>query len=97
NDVFFDGQLEAGWDYQLAPLGVSVADLRRSQGNSIRIPLIHHDRKYGRPLDTDGNSHAQDGGIHGFGTETRRVELYSELLLRHGYDPLPNHNGTAAG
>lgn len=97
NDVFFDGQLEAGWDYQLAPLGVSVADLRRSQGNSIRVPLVHHDMEYGRPLDADGNSHAQGGAVHGFSTETRRVELYSELLLRHGYDPLPSHDDTAAG
>src|SRR5690606_40037093 len=26
--------------------------------------------------------------------ETLRVELYSELLHRHGYDPLPHHSGT---
>src|SRR5262249_46279659 len=30
-----------------------------------------------------------------FATKTRRVELYSERLLRHGYDPLPIHREPA--
>ncbi|ANN72612.1 molybdopterin-dependent oxidoreductase [Bordetella bronchialis] len=74
-DAFFGGSLERGWNHMLAPLGITVADLRRAEGG-MRVPLVHEDRKYTRT---------------GFATETRRVELYSEQLLRHGYDPLPGH------
>src|SRR5690606_32486747 len=30
-----------------------------------------------------------NGGLRGFATETRRVELYSEKMMRHGYSPVP--------
>lgn len=88
NDAFFDGQLEQAWNHQLSPLGITVQELRRD--GSTQLDLVHHDRKYALP--TVGS--ATDPGIPvvtGFATETRRVELYSERLLRHGYDPLPYH------
>lgn len=95
-DAFFDGQLEQGWNYQLAPLGITVADLRRRPDGSLHLPLAHHDRKYGRPVDSHGNID-DSCAVNGFETETRRVELYSERLLRHGYDPLPGHDDTGPG
>ena len=33
----------------------------------------------------------QNGVIRGFNTPTRKVELYSERLLDHGYAPLPDY------
>ncbi len=36
-------------------------------------------------------SRARTAAVAGFATPTRRVELYSELMLGHGYDPLPDH------
>ena len=94
-DVFFDGQLERGWDYQLSPLGVTVSELRRH--GSMRFPLEHHDRKYARPVLMDHTYSAENPAVNGFDTETRRVELYSELLFRHGYDPLPSHPESMPG
>lgn len=88
-DVFFDGELEQGWNHQLAPLGVTVDDLRRD--GSKQFALEHHDRKYARPVPAQDETHNPQH-INGFDTETRRVELYSEQLLRHGYDPLPYQN-----
>ncbi|CAM3426848.1 Molybdopterin oxidoreductase [Bordetella sputigena] len=86
-DQFFDGSLERGWDHMLAPLGITVADLRRAEGG-IRMPLAHRDRKY-------ADAASAPAEVTGFATETRRVELYSELLLRHGYAPLPAHREPA--
>lgn len=38
---------------------------------------------------------AGPAAVAGFATETRRVELYSERLLRHGHAPLPVHRDPA--
>lgn len=78
-DQMFGGDIEAGWRHRLAPLGIGLEELRaRPQGDG--FPLRRAYRKFAEPV---------DGGVRGFATETGRVELYSELLLRHGYDPLP--------
>lgn len=84
---FFDGSIEAAWEHVLEPLPFGVAELReRPEG--IRVPLERRFRKYAEPDDS--------GAAAGFATQTGRVELYSELLLRHGYDPLPGHVEPAA-
>ncbi|AWZ15259.1 molybdopterin-dependent oxidoreductase [Streptomyces sp. ICC1] len=80
---FFDGDVEAAWNWQLAPLGLTVAGLREQQGG-VRAPRELAYRKYAEP--TGG-----DGAVRGFGTPTGRVELYSERLLEHGYPPVPEH------
>lgn len=74
-ELFFDGDIEAGWNHQLRPLGVSVAELREKQ-SGVRIPLPRDYRKY---------------RTAGFATPTRRVEFYSEKLAAHGYSPVPEH------
>ncbi len=81
-EKFFGGDVEAGWQHVLDPLGITVAQLReRPEG--ISVPLTRRHRKYADPLPS--------GEVTGFGTETRRVELYSERLARYGYDPLPGY------
>lgn len=79
--LFFEGSLERAWDYQLAPLGLSVAQLRAQPDHSVRVPTEQVDQKYTRT---------------GFATPTRRVELYSERLMRHGYAPLPHYEAPAS-
>ncbi|WP_320775645.1 molybdopterin-dependent oxidoreductase [Streptomyces sp. CRN 30] len=79
---FFDGDVTAGWDHRLAPLGLSVAELRRRPGGH-RLPLPHAYRKFAR---TD-----EAGHVTGFATPTRRVELYSERLAAYGHSPVPEH------
>ncbi|MCP3465778.1 molybdopterin-dependent oxidoreductase [Bradyrhizobium sp. CCGUVB23] len=81
-DEFFGGDIQAGWNYQLAPLGVTVEELRRHP-EGLRFPQLLRHEKYALPQ--------QDGTVAGFATATRRVEIYSELMLEHGYAPLPGH------
>jgi len=80
-EKFFGGSIEAGWNHILAPLGFTVDDLRRNDNRVVR-PLKHRNRKY---------AEVKDDKVAGFATETRRVELYSEKLLRYGYSALPFH------
>src|SRR5699024_11338084 len=73
-DLFCNGKLEDAWNHQLEPLGITIEQLRAQPDHCLRITTQHRDKKY-----TEG----------GFQTQTRRIELYSEQLLRHGYAPLP--------
>jgi anaerobic selenocysteine-containing dehydrogenase/ferredoxin-NADP reductase len=73
--AFFDGNVDAGYNYLLEPLGLTVDDLRAQPGG-IRVPLQKEFQKYRRI---------------GFPTQTGRAELYSELLLRNGYPAVPHY------
>lgn len=64
-DSLFGGDIVAGWNHQLAPLGVSVDDLRE-RPDGIRFPQSFAYRKFVAPV--------EDGTICGFQTPTRRVE-----------------------
>jgi anaerobic selenocysteine-containing dehydrogenase len=80
-DHFWEGDIEAGYRYCLQPSGVSLDALRASPGG-VRVPLQTRYRKF---------SEQQDGRLRGFATPTRKIELYSETLLQHGYSPLPHY------
>lgn len=74
-DQFFGGSIEAGWNYQLEPLGVTVQDLRaRPEGLRFGQPFRHE--KYAPEPGRDT--------APGFATPSRRVEIYSESLARLG-------------
>jgi anaerobic selenocysteine-containing dehydrogenase len=75
---FWDGDIEAAFRHQLEPSGVTIEQLRERPGG-IQLPLETHYRKYAA---TDG-----DGPV-GFRTPSGRVELYSEVMLDHGYTPM---------
>lgn len=78
-EEFFGGEIDSGWNHMLRPLNLTVARLReRPEG--IRIPLTTQFRKYALP---------HGATVRGFETQTRRVEIYSELLQRHRYEPVP--------
>ena len=77
---FFGGDVQAGWNHTLAPLGLTVEQLR-AHPEGIRVPVAQHVRKYADTLD--------DGSVRGFATPSRRVEFYSPQLHRHGYAPVP--------
>ncbi|MFC6670002.1 molybdopterin-dependent oxidoreductase [Marinobacterium aestuariivivens] len=79
SELFFGGNLEAGWNWMLQPAGLDVERLRRHP-EGIRVPLTQRTRKYAEIL---------EGRVRGFDTPTGRVELYSETLLRNGQAPLP--------
>jgi anaerobic selenocysteine-containing dehydrogenase len=76
---FWEGDLEAAYRHRLDPSGLSLAALRQ-QPQGIRLPLQTRYRKFA----------AEENGIpQGFHTPTRKIELYSETMLEHGYPPLP--------
>ena len=80
-EAFFGGSVEAGWNHMLEPLGLTVAQLR-AQPAGVTCPIDAAECKYARTTAE---------GVQGFATQTGRVELYSELLLRHGQPPLPTY------
>ncbi|MVU81254.1 molybdopterin-dependent oxidoreductase [Nocardia sp. ET3-3] len=79
-ELFFDGEVEQGWNHQLEPLGLTVAQLRAQPGG-VRFPLAREYRKYRSA---------------GFATPTNRVEFYSERLAAHGYSPVPEFTAPTA-
>ena len=78
---FWDGDIEAAYRYQLGPSGVSL-DALRENPSGVRVPLQARYRKF---------AEQQDGTPQGFATPTRKIELYSQTLLEHGYPPLPEY------
>ena len=84
---FFGGDVEAALRHQLEPSGVTLETLReRPEG--VRVLLETRHRKYQDPV---------DGAPRGFNTPTRKVELYSETFLEHGYPPLPEYEAPLVG
>jgi anaerobic selenocysteine-containing dehydrogenase len=76
---FWDGDIQAAYRYQLGPSGLSLEALRQQPGG-VRVPQPVRYRKFAEQV---------DGAPHGFNTPTRKIELYSETMLEHGYPPLP--------
>ncbi len=66
--------LEEVFDYQLRPLGLSFRELMEKK-NGFHTPPDEY-KKYERQ--------------EGFGTPTGKLELYSTVLQKLGYDPLPD-------
>jgi anaerobic selenocysteine-containing dehydrogenase len=84
-EEFFGGSIEAGWNHMLAPLGITVEQLRASPRGIVR-PIDSVAQKYAR---------APDGKAEGFSTPSRRVEIYSETLNRDGQPGVPWFEATA--
>jgi anaerobic selenocysteine-containing dehydrogenase len=80
-EQFWDGDIEAAYRHQLDPSGVSLDALRKNP-SGVRVPLQTRHRKFAEQT---------DGIPQGFDTATRKIELYSETLLEHGYSPLPEY------
>jgi anaerobic selenocysteine-containing dehydrogenase len=77
---FFHGNVDAGWEHQLAPSGVTLEQLRADPAG-VRLPLETRHRKYAAAGD--------DGVPTGFATPTGRIELYAEAFLDIGQPPVP--------
>jgi anaerobic selenocysteine-containing dehydrogenase len=86
-NLFWNGDIEAGYRHILAPSGVTLEELREKP-EGVRVTLATRYRKYAG----DGVSPAP-----GFATPTRKVEVYSRLFLQHGQSPLPDFVEPAVG
>jgi anaerobic selenocysteine-containing dehydrogenase len=78
---FWNGDIDAAYRHQLAPGGITLEDLR-ARPEGISLPLQTRYRKY---------AEQGDKGPRGFSTPSRKVEFYSETLLKAGYAPLPDY------
>jgi anaerobic selenocysteine-containing dehydrogenase len=85
---FWDGNIEAAYRHQLAPTGVTLEQLR-AQPEGVRVPL---QTRHAKHAELDAHGHPR-----GFATPSRRIELYSETFLEHGYAPLPDFVEPAIG
>src|SRR5690606_41381949 len=77
-DEFFGGDIEACWNHQLEPLGITVQTLRQHP-EGMRFPQAFAYRKYEAPV---------AGQPAGFPTPDRRVQPYSAAPPPHG-QPAP--------
>jgi len=80
-EAFWGGDFEKALQYHLDPAGIKVKDLKESP-EGINLGLSTRYKKYAEPV---------DGAPRGFATRTKKVEIYSELFLEHGYSPLPEY------
>ena len=87
DNAFWGGDQDAGYRELLAPSGLELDELRQ-QPAGVAVPLETKYRKYAG----DGTDTAP-----GFNTPSKKVELYSETLLNHGYPPLPEYVEPAMG
>ena len=78
---FFDGDIEAAFNYQLAPSGLTVQQLREHP-MGMRVEAQTRYQKYAE-IDP------QTGQPQGFQTPTRKVEIYATRFAQAGYAPLP--------
>jgi anaerobic selenocysteine-containing dehydrogenase len=78
---FFEGDVDAGHGFMLAPSGVTV-DALRADARGVRVPAEVRYRRHAA---------RRDEGVAGFATPSRRVEIYSTQFLEHGYAPLPEY------
>jgi anaerobic selenocysteine-containing dehydrogenase len=77
---FWGGDVDASYRHQLGPTGVTLDQLRAAP-QGIRVNLQTRQRKHADP--------GPDGAPRGFATPSRKVELYSQTFLDHGYAALP--------
>jgi anaerobic selenocysteine-containing dehydrogenase len=71
--LFWDCDINAGLEYILKPLGLTLDDLRKNP-NGI---CVAGETKFKRYL------------TEGFKTATGKIEIYSEVFANEGHDPLP--------
>jgi anaerobic selenocysteine-containing dehydrogenase len=86
---FFHGDVEAAYDYELAPSGLTVQQLRQH-------PLGQRARgetRYQKYAEMD----AATGQPRGFPTPTRKVEIYSTHFAGASYAPLPVYQEPVGG
>ena len=81
-DKFWDGDVEAAYAYELQPSGTTLDQLKNAVGG-ISLPVEPAFEKHAKK-----NS---EGQARGFGTPTKRVELYCVPFAAHGIAPMPEY------
>jgi anaerobic selenocysteine-containing dehydrogenase len=82
SEQFWNGDIEAGYAYELAPTGITLEQLKHSPGG-ISSPIAATYEKHSKKN--------KDGRARGFATPSKKVELYCQTFAVHGFPPLPEY------
>jgi anaerobic selenocysteine-containing dehydrogenase len=82
SEQFFNGDIEAGYAYELEPTGITLEELKNTPGGISRSVAPSFE-KHAKPN--------KDGQPRGFATPSKRVELYSHKFAAAGYPALPEY------
>src|SRR5262245_41146559 len=82
DEHFWDGDVEAGYAYELEPSGITLEQLKNLPGG-ISLPREPTHEKHA------GKNKA--GGTRGFSTPSKRVELYCHPFAANDIPPLPEY------
>jgi anaerobic selenocysteine-containing dehydrogenase len=83
---FWDGDIEAAYEYELAATGLSLGQVKAA-GGGITLSIPTRYRKYATP--------GEAGAARGFSTPDKKVEIYSRTFAAHGYPALPEYEEPA--
>ncbi|MEM1589769.1 MAG: molybdopterin-dependent oxidoreductase, partial [Candidatus Bathyarchaeia archaeon] len=81
-DKFWNGDIEAAFNYMIAPSGYTVDDLRKNP-RGIALPYNVKYRKY-------AERNPSTGGYVGVNTKTKKIEIFCTAYRELGYPPLPD-------
>jgi anaerobic selenocysteine-containing dehydrogenase len=81
-DAFWDGDMDAAYEHELAGTGVSLDQLKATPGG-ITLSASPRYRKFALP--------GESGTPRGFNTPDKRVALYSHSFAAHGFPSLPEY------
>jgi len=81
-EQFWNGDIEAGYAYELAPSGITLEQLKHAPGG-ISLPAEPNYEKYAKQ--------SKEGVVRGFATPSRKVELYCHKFAAHGYPAMPEY------
>ena len=79
---FWDGDIDAAYEYELAAAGLSLNQVKASAGG-ITLSASPRYKKY--------STSTEKGAPRGFSTPDKKVELYSHTFVAHGFPPLPEY------
>jgi anaerobic selenocysteine-containing dehydrogenase len=83
---FWNGDIEAGYEYELAPAGITLQELKNAPGG------------ISRPAKPSYEKHAKqgkDGKLRGFATPSKKVELYSLKFAANSYPAIAEYTEPA--
>jgi anaerobic selenocysteine-containing dehydrogenase len=81
-DDFWQGDIDAAYEYELAPAGITLTELKASPGG-ITVSATPRYQKY--------SAISENGHPRGFNTPDKKVALYSHAFAAHGFAPLPEY------
>jgi anaerobic selenocysteine-containing dehydrogenase len=81
-EKFWNGDIEAAYEYELAPLSRSLSEIKSAPGGiTLAVPP-----RYEKHAGTD-----KTGAPRAFNTPDKKVAIYSHAFAAHGFSPLPEY------